>query len=624
MITSSQLREKFLQFFESKGHARIASAPVPTENDPTTLFIGAGMQPMVPFLAGEVHPEGTRICDSQKCIRTGDIDEVGDISHLTFFEMLGNWSLGDYFKEESIAWSWEFLTDKKWLGLDIQRLAFTCYQGSEEFHIPADTDAAAYWIEKGVSEDRVVFLGDDDNWWPKIGMDGLCGPDTEIFYWVPNDIPAPEKYDPTDNRWVEIWNNVFMQYESKDGKLSELKNKNIDTGMGMERALIALNGLNSVYESDLFLPALEEIERLVGKHQASSTKSQESTKSQAPINEAQTTDFIHSQRIIADHVRASTIIISDGVVPSNVDQGYVLRKLLRRAIRHGKKLGIEETFLELIASRFIESLKGGYPELEEKKGFIFQTLIDEEKKFQETLKEGLKEFEKILQGFQIAFEKTGEKITNIPGAKAFKLYDTYGLPIEITKDLAKENGLTVDETGFNEAFEKHQELSRAGSEKKFAGGLADHSPEVVRLHTATHLMLQALKGVTGKNIEQRGSNITAERLRFDFTCDQKVTPEQLEEVEAIVNDQIQKELPVHYEEMSVPDAMELNATGIFVDKYKNDLGGKVKVYFMGDFSTEICGGPHVQNTKELGRFKIVKEEAVSNGVRRIKAVLEKI
>ena len=607
MITSSQLREKFLQFFESKGHARIASAPVPTENDPTTLFIGAGMQPMVPFLAGEVHPEGTRICDSQKCIRTGDIDEVGDISHLTFFEMLGNWSLGDYFKEESIAWSWEFLTDKKWLGLDIQRLAFTCYQGSEEFHIPADTDAAAYWIEKGVSEDRVVFLGDDDNWWPKIGMDGLCGPDTEIFYWVPNDIPAPEKYDPTDNRWVEIWNNVFMQYESKDGKLSELKNKNIDTGMGMERALIALNGLNSVYESDLFVPALQEIQRL-----------------QSSSLDLDSADIIESQRIIADHVRASTIIISDGVVPSNVDQGYVLRKLLRRAIRHGKKLGIEETFLELIAFRFIESLKGGYPELEEKKGFIFQTLIDEEKKFQETLKEGLKEFEKILQGFQIAFEKTGEKITNIPGAKAFKLYDTYGLPIEITKDLAKENGLTVDETGFNEAFEKHQELSRAGSEKKFAGGLADHSPEVVRLHTATHLMLQALKGVTGKNIEQRGSNITAERLRFDFTCDQKVTPEQLEEVEAIVNDQIQKELPVHYEEMSVPDAMELNATGIFVDKYKNDLGGKVKVYFMGDFSTEICGGPHVQNTKELGRFKIVKEEAVSNGVRRIKAVLEKV
>ena len=609
MITSQELRQKYLQFFEAKQHTILIDHSILPENDPTMLFVGAGMQPLVPYLGGNAHPSGKRLCNVQKCIRTIDIDEVGDSTHLTFFEMLGNWSLGDYFKEESIQYSFEFLTSPSYLALDLNKLAFSCYQGNDQYNVPKDEEAYRMWLSLGVAPERIVFLGDDHNWWPKMGMDGLCGPDTEIFYWVSKE-PVPVHFDPEDDRWVEIWNNVFMQYKFQEGVISELQNKNVDTGMGLERTLVALNGFNTVYETDVFADAIQKLQMLSGKIFG---------------NDVDTT---RAMRIILDHIRAGVVMIADGVNPSNVDQGYILRRLLRRAIRQGKKLGIEQVFTGMIAQVFIDNLGVFYTHIQKKAEEIVLIMDDEEKKFYSTLEKGMKEFEKILSGFQIAYERTGKKVEHISGAKAFTLYDTYGFPIEMTKDLAQEHGLSVDEDGFHAAYERHREISRAGSEKKFAGGLADHSEETTKLHTATHLMLEALRRVLGDHVAQRGSNITADRLRFDFSHPEKLTVEQIAEVERLVNDQISKALPIHFEEMTVEQAIQNNATGVFVEKYQNDLGGKVKVYFMGDperfsdyYSVEICGGPHAENTDQLGKFSITKEEASSSGVRRIKAIL---
>jgi len=599
MISSSELRQKYLDFFKSKDHSVLSGSSIVPENDPTMLFIGAGMQPLIPYLGGECHPAGKRIVNVQKCIRTIDIDEVGDDTHLTFFEMFGNWSLGDYFKEDSIKYSYEFLTSKEYLDIDINKLAFTCYQGNAKYNVPKDDTSYNAWVSLGISKDRIAYLGDEDNWWPKMGMDGLCGPDTEIFYWVGEE-DAPAKFDPKDERWMEIWNNVFMQYKMKDNNLSELDNKNVDTGMGLERTLITLNGYSDVYETDLFTDAILKLEEL------SSSKYIEHKS---------------SMRIILDHIRASVVMISDGVRPSNVEQGYILRRILRRAIRQGMKIGINSVFTAEIAKVFINNLSSFYTELEKNKEEILKVFTAEEEQFSKTLDKGMKEFDKILNGFKIAFERTGQKITNIAGGKAFKLYDTYGFPIEMTKDLAKENGLTVDEEGFHAAYEKHRELSRKGSEQKFAGGLADHSEESKKLHSATHLMLKALIQVLGDHVHQRGSNITTERLRFDFSHPEKMTDEEKKKVEDIVNEQIKKDLSIYYTEMTIDEAMEKKAVGIFIDKYKNDLGGKVKVYSIGDFSMEVCGGPHTDKTGDLGAFKIIKEESSSSGVRRIKAVI---
>ena len=602
MITSADIREKFLSFFESKGHARIPSSSVVPENDPTALFIGAGMQPIVPYLAGEPHPAGARLCDVQKCIRTTDIDEVGDDTHLTFFEMLGNWSLGDYFKDESIEWSYELLTSANYLNIDPTRLAVTCYQGNEQYGVEKDTTSYDKWRSLGIPEERIAYLGDDDNWWPKMGMDGLCGPDTEIFYWVPN-TPAPAVYDPEDENWVEIWNNVFMQYRFAEGNIAELENKNVDTGMGLERILVALNGKKDIYETDVFEEALAKIEEFSGK------KYEEEA-------------LVQAFRIICDHVRCGTIMMSDGVRPSNVDQGYILRRLLRRAIRQGKKLEISGAFTAQLAEVFIEKLATAYPNLETQKSEILKAMVDEEEKFGKTLDSGMKEFTKIIKGFEIAFERSGKKITRIAGSKAFKLYDTYGFPIEMTKDLAEEHGFTVDEEGFEKAYKEHQEKSRAGSEKKFEGGLADHGVETTRLHTATHLLLAGLRKVLGDHVHQAGSNITAERLRFDFTHPEKVAPEQLAEVEKYVNDAIVANATMKLTEMNKDAAKADGVEGSFWEKYPDT----VKVYSFADasgvvYSKELCGGPHAETTGELEAFKIKKEQSSSSGVRRIKAVI---
>lgn len=595
-ITAKKLRDKYLSFFQGKKHAVIASASVVPENDPTSLFIGSGMQPLVPYLAGTKHPAGTRLVAIQKCIRTIDIDEVGDDTHLTFFEMLGNWSLGDYFKTKSITWSFEFLTSPHYLNIPLERLAITCYQGNEKYKVPKDITSYDLWNSMGVSPDRISYLGDDDNWWPKIDMDGLCGPDTEIFYWSDNSEPAPAIHDSSDERWVEIWNNVFMQFEFKSGTISELKKQNVDTGMGLERTLIALNGYNDIYESELFKPAIKILE-----------KEAHTTYKSSP----HTTKSI---RIICDHIRSAVVLISDGITPGNVDQGYVLRRLIRRAIREAKKIEITTLFTRTLSTFFVESLRDTYATIDKLADKIIHTLEAEEIQFEKTLHKGIKEFEKITQSL-----KSGDTIS---GKDCFTLYDTYGFPIEMTEELASENGFEIDKAGFDVAYEAHKELSRANSAQKFAGGLADHSTEVVNLHTATHLMLEAMRQVLGDHVDQRGSNITSERLRFDVSHGEKITKEQIAQIESIVNEQIQKDLKIHVEEMTVQAAMDRNATGIFVDKYENDLVGKVKVYFMGDFSTEICGGPHAEHTGALGVFKVKKEQSSGSGVRRIKAVLQ--
>ena len=579
-MKASDLRRKYLEFFNSKGHSIIKSASLVPENDPTVLFTTAGMHPLVPFLLGEKHPLGKRIANVQKCIRTGDIEEVGDDTHLTFFEMLGNWSLGDYFKKEAIEFSFEFLTSKKWLGIDVNKLGVTCFAGDKD--APKDEEAANIWLKLGIKKERIAFLSKADNWWGPAGSTGPCGPDTEMFYWISDE--EPPKFDPEDKRWVEIWNDVFMQYnKNKDGIYELSKQKNVDTGMGVERTITVLEGKKSVYETELFLPIIKEIKSLVKE------------KNEKYI------------RIIADHLKAATLIISDGVIPSNVERGYVLRRLIRRAIRLGKLMGIKNAFCSKISDIVINMYKEEYPELERNKEKINEELEKEEERFSKTLESGLKQFEKVVVNKKIS------------GSDAFLLFQSFGFPIEMTQELAKEKGIHVDINKFNEEFKKHQELSRTSTEGQFKSGLADSSEKTTKLHTATHLLNEALRIVLKDiNIHQKGSNIKPERLRFDFNFDRKLTDEELKKVEALVNEKINQRLEVKREEMSVDEAKKEGAKGVFEHKY----GEKISVYSIGNFSKEICAGPHVKNIKELGKFKILKEESVSAGVRRIKAVLK--
>ena len=591
-LTSAELRQLYLDFFASKGHTIIPSASLIPENDPTVLFTTAGMHPLVPYLLGAKHPEGTRLADVQKCVRTGDIDEVGDASHCTFFEMLGNWSLGDYFKKEAIAYSFEFLTSPEWLGLDKDRLYFTCFAGDND--APKDTESAEYWMSHGVDESHIYFLGKKHNWWGPAGITGPCGPDTEMF--IDTGIPAcgPDCSPACScGKYLEIWNDVFMQYnKTADGKFEPLAQQNVDTGMGLDRTACTLQGKKSVYDTDAFTGVLAKIAELSGK---------------SYDDDADTT---RSFRIIADHVRCATFILGDekGVTPSNVDQGYVLRRLIRRAVRYALRLGIPEQSLQHIAHTVIAQYSGFYPELKRNESRIISELNLEEERFSRTIKQGLREFDKL---------KNRLEGTVIDGVSAFHLYDTFGFPIEFTLELAKENGLEVDTQGFEEAFKKHQEVSGAGAEQRFKGGLADTGEATARLHTATHLMHAALRKVLGEEVAQKGSNITADRLRFDFSFSRKVEDHELREVERLVNEAIDAGVDIACEEMSVEEAKNQGAIGLFEAKY----GSVVKVYTAGPFSKEICGGPHAANTAELGRFEIQKEQSSSAGVRRIKAVL---
>lgn len=589
LSNSAQLRQMFLKFFQDKGHAVISSASLVPENDPTVLFTTAGMHPLVPYLLGQKHPEGTRLTDVQKCIRTGDIDDVGDPSHLTFFEMLGNWSLGDYFKKEMIPWSWEFLTSEKYLGIPKDKLAFSVFEGDE--NAPRDEESAKLWRDQGVAAERVFFLPKENNWWGPAGATGPCGPDTEMFI-ITDKEPCGPDCSPACGcgRYLEIWNDVFMQYnKTAEGSFVPLAKPNVDTGMGLERTICVLLGKDNVYETDLFENILGKIAELSGKTYAENKK---------------------AFRIVADHMRTATFILGDdrGMPPSNVGQGYVLRRLIRRAVRYGMELNLPAGFTGKIAKVIIGQYRAVYPELERNGAFILEQLAMEETRFAKTLEQGTREFEKItgrLEG------------TQIDGVSAFHLYDTYGFPIEMTAELAKERGLTVDIAGYEQSFKEHQEKSHAGAEQTFKGGLADHSEETTRLHTATHLLHKALRQVLGDEVAQKGSNITAERLRFDFSFGRKVDKDELQRVEAIVNDVIQAAMPVTMEEMTVDEAKAKGAIGLFESKY----GEKVKVYTIGDFSKEICGGPHVHNTSELKSFKIQKEESSSAGVRRIKAIV---
>ncbi len=667
--TAAELRALYLKFFHEKGHAIIPSASVIPENDPTVLFTTAGMHPLVPYLMGEKHPMGTRLVDVQKCIRTGDIDEVGDSSHCTFFEMLGNWSLGDYFKREAIAWSWEFLTSPDWLGIDKNRLAFSVFAGDED--APRDDEAADLWRAMGVADDHIFYLPKKNNWWGPAGLTGPCGPDTEMFIINEDKAPCSPDCSPACDcgRYLEIWNDVFMQYnKNPDGTFTPLAKQNVDTGMGLERTISVLLGAKSVYETDLFKNIIGKIEDLSDKKYGS---------------DAETTKSI---RIIADHMRTATIILGDdrGVTPSNVDQGYVLRRLIRRAVRHGMKLGVPEGSTPAIAEVIIKQYEEVYPELLRNKDRIMEQLQLEEDRFQRTLKQGMKEFEKLfgnidrvagafadmheafdrsllasdisdklkqademaknvgstlrptpemqetiedLNQFRSAvqtilnlrekFKSLADKHRLIDGRSAFKLYDTYGFPIEITQEMAKEKGLNVDEADFLERFKQHQEKSHAGAEQRFKGGLADNQEETAKLHTATHLLHAALRNVLGDEVAQKGSNITAERLRFDVSFPRKMSDEEKVEVERLVNEAIAAGADVTMDEMTVEEAKAAGAIGLFESKY----GERVKVYTMGGFSKEICGGPHAKNTGDLRKFTLVKEESSSAGVRRIKGTI---
>ncbi len=596
-MTANELRSKYIEFFKSKGHAEISGKSLIPENDPTVLFTTAGMHPLVPYLMGEPHPAGTRLTDYQKCVRTGDIDEVGDPSHLTCFEMLGNWSLGDYFKKEAINYSFEFLTSPDYLGLPVDKLSVTVFAGDAD--VPRDDESADIWAGLGIPRQRIHFLPRSDNWWGPAGETGPCGPDTEMF------IDTGKASCGDDCRpgchcgkYIEIWNDVFMQYsKQKDGSYLKLDRKCVDTGMGVERTVAMLSGKKSVYETEIFRPIIECVESITGKKYG--------------VSEADDVSI----RIICDHVRSSTFILGDqkGVTPSNVGAGYVLRRLIRRAVRHGRKLGVDGIFLAEPAKVVIEQLKGAYPELGERREFVLTELRAEEQKFLETLKKGEAEFEKMLPSLL----KNPQRIMS--GRLAFKLYDTYGFPIELTEELAREGGLAVNREEFDEAFKKHQELSRAGSEQAFKGGLADHSEATTAYHTATHLLQKALRMVLGDHVAQKGSNITAERMRFDFTHPQPMTQEEIARVEKIVNEQIAADLAVKMEMMPLEEAKASGAMALFGEKYEN----VVKVYSIGNFSKEVCGGPHVERTGGMGTFRIQKEQSSSAGVRRIRAVLEK-
>ena len=668
-ITAKHLRSLFIEFFVQKGHVLIPSASLIPENDPTVLFTTAGMHPLVPYFTGEPHPAGRRLCNVQKCVRTGDIDDVGDKSHLTFFEMLGNWSLGDYFKKEMIPWSWEFLTSRDWLGLDPDKLAFSVFEGDQD--APRDMESHDLWIAAGAKPEQIFFLPKENNWWGPAGLTGPCGPDTEMFIVRDQEPCGPDCSPACDcGRYLEIWNDVFLQYDKKpDGSYAPLAQHNVDTGMGLERTVLVLTGKDSVYETDLFSGIIAKIEELSGKRYTGADE-----------------ETLRSFRVVADHMRTATFILGDprGVSPSNVDQGYVLRRLIRRAVRHGMQLGLKDDFTAEIAIVIIDQYQDVYPELKANRSFVLEQLLLEEKRFARTISQGMREFDKMLHRMQEAmggftqlrqtlqetlfskemqqrFHSAREAMHNvgsnlrplpelsrfaqevkkldeafktiedfrgvletqlkgmktIPGRDAFKLYDTYGFPVEITMELAQEHGLQVDQGAFEERFREHQKTSQAGAEQRFKGGLADHSEQTTKLHTATHLLQAALRKVLGEEVHQKGSNITPERLRFDFTFGRKMTPEEIKQVEDLVNEAIKADAPVSYEEMSAQEALASGAMGLFEERY----GDKVRVYSMGTFSKEICGGPHVNHTGELGSFKIQKEESSSAGVRRIRAVV---
>jgi alanyl-tRNA synthetase len=591
-LTADQLRDKYLTFFESKGHAVISGASLIPENDPTVLFTTAGMHPLVPYLLGEKHPAGTRLTDVQKCVRTGDIDAVGDACHLTFFEMLGNWSLGDYFKKEAIAWSYEFLTQH--LGFSPDQLSVTVFQG--EGAIPRDDESIAIWKSLGIPESRIHALPKEDNWWGPAGATGPCGPDTEMF--IDNGQPAcgPAcRPGCRCGKYIEIWNDVFMQYnKTADGAYEPLKQHNVDTGMGVERTICMMNGYATVFETELFAPLMAKIKEL----------------STARPDEAAA---VRAERIIADHMRTSVFILGDPkgcVKPGNVGANYVLRRLIRRSVRYAKLLGIAPGYTRALAEIVIDNYRHVYPELEKNRETIITELVTEEERFEKTLAAGQKEFDKVAG----ALKQHGQ--ATLSGRTAFKLYDTYGFPLEFTEELAAEQELAVDRAGYEEAFKKHQELSKQG-DATFKGGLADNTAATTRLHTATHLLHKALQTVLGPHATQKGSNITPERLRFDFSHPEKMTPEQIKQVEDIVNDVIRRNLPITCTTMTIEEAKAKGATALFAAKY----GEQVKVYAAGDFSMEVCGGPHIENTGELGGFKIQKEESSSAGVRRIKAVI---
>ncbi|MFA5838479.1 MAG: alanine--tRNA ligase [Candidatus Paceibacterota bacterium] len=617
-MRADELRQKYLNFFKKRGHAVISSASLIPENDPSVLFTTAGMHPLVPYLMGEKHPSGNKLTSIQKCIRTGDIEEVGNETHHTFFEMLGNWSLGEYFKKEAIEMSLEFLTNE--LKLKKEKLAFSVFEGDKD--APFDKGAFEIWQSLGISEKRIKKLPKKDNWWGPVGETGPCGPDTEMFYWSDLEVESPSEFNPSDKRWVEIWNDVFMEFNKikiankittggrlysssldenileKDKKFIEilykfepLKQKNVDTGMGLERTLAVINRFDDNYKTELFLPIIEKIEKLSGKKYDENKK---------------------EMRIIADHIKAGVMILGDerGIIPSNTGHGYVLRRLIRRAVRYAKILGIEKNFTADLFEPIIKIYKDIYPEIKKNQDFINRELEAEENKFRKTLEQGEKLFSKMSES------------KNISGKDAFLLFSTYGFPFELTQELAQEKSFSINIEEFNEEMRKHQDLSRTSSIGMFKGGLADAGEETKKLHTTAHLMLQAMRIILGNHIEQKGSNITSERLRFDFSHPQKLSDEEKEKIEKIVNEQIEKKLPVWFEEMSLDEAKKIGATGVFEHKY----GDRVKVYFIGkendNFSREICGGPHIENTSELGSFKILKEESVSAGVRRIKAVLE--
>ena len=578
------LKDLYINYFVSKGHKQIPSAPVVPENDASVLFNTAGMQPLIPYLMGMTHPYGTRLCDYQKCIRTNDLDEVGDTYHHTFFEMLGNWSLGDYFKKEAITYSFEFLT--KVLNIPVERLAVTVFAGNDI--IPFDEESKSIWLSLGIPEERIAATSEDNFW--IAGDTGPCGPDSEMFYWRSED-EIPEVFDPEDKRWVEIWNDVFMQYEKKsDGSVVELPKKNVDTGMGVERTTAILEGVNDNYESSIWSDVIEKIEEISGKSYKE--------------------DYL-SMRIIADHIRTSVFILGDdaGIVPSNTDRGYILRRLIRRMIRHARKLNIDlnSNFEVSLAELIIIKYSNYYEELSKNKEHILEELTKEKVKFSRTLEKGLR-----------VFEKETANIDKIDKDLAFKLYDTYGFPIELTCELALEKNMEVDTLGFKEKFKEHQEKSRTASKGMFKGGLAGDSETETKYHTATHLLNAALKITVDENVHQKGSNINNERMRFDFSCDHKLTPEEIKATEDLVNKWIKEDLPVTVKEMPKEEAVKIGAEHMFIERYP-DI---VTVYFVGDVSKEICMGPHVKSTSEIGTFKIVKEEASSAGVRRIKAVIE--
>ncbi len=581
MITRKELIKKYIEFFKSKDHKEIPNASLIPENDPTTLFISAGMHPLVPYLLGQKHPLGKRIVNVQKCIRTRDIDEVGDSTHHTFFEMLGNWSLGEYWKKQAIEMSFELAT--KEYKFPIERLAVSIFKGDK--NAPKDTESEEIWLSLGIPKERIAFLGKEDNWWGPAGKTGPCGPDTEMFYWKLNNKPAPKKFNASDNNWVEIWNDVLMEYnKDKKGNYNEAKQKNIDNGRGVERILAVINGFDDNYLTEIWQPIIKQIEKLSNKKYKGNEK---------------------SMRIIADHVKTAVFIIADGIIPGNSEQGYVLRRLIRRAIRYGKKLEIKNFATKIAEPVF--KIYDDYPDLEKNKEKILEELEKEENKFLETLEKGMKVFLNLTKNKKNLSEKD-----------AFLLYQSYGFPFEMIEEELKEKKIKFNEEGFQKELKKHQELSRTASAGKFKSGLADSSEETTKLHTATHLLLAGLKKVLKKDIEQRGSNITPERLRFDFNFDRKLTSEEIKKIEDFVNSIIEKKVSIKKQELSVNEAKKQGATGIFDEKYKE----KVSVYSIDKVSKEICAGPHVKNTKELGKFKIIKEESSSAGVRRIKAILK--